>query len=118
MVSAQRREESQVGDADVLGFIHHGKIEGPVFASGKYTPVASHTINTEDSREHIKPAYFNTGCCCYNDGDITGIEIAEGYIRLIKWFMENGISRRAVLEEKLLAELVIDLELAEPGKWE
>ena len=27
------------------------------------------------------PNYFNTGCCCYNDGDITGIEIEAGYIR-------------------------------------
>lgn len=89
-----------------------GHTHKPVFASGKYTPIASHTINTEDARGTIKPAYFNTGCCCYNDGDITGIEIAEGYIRLIKWFMDNGISRRAVLEEKLLSELVIDLEKA------
>lgn len=32
-----------------------------------------------------KPCYFNTGCCCYADGDITGIEIAEGQIRLIRW---------------------------------
>jgi hypothetical protein len=31
------------------------------------------------------PCYFNTGCSCYPDGDITGIEIAEGEIRLIRW---------------------------------
>lgn len=31
------------------------------------------------------PNYFNSGCCCFQDGDITGIEIAEGQIRLIKW---------------------------------
>ncbi len=33
---------------------------------------------------HLKPSYFNTGCCCFTDGDITGIEIEEGEIRLIK----------------------------------
>lgn len=27
----------------------------------------------------IVPTYFNTGCCCYSDGDITGIELEEGY---------------------------------------
>jgi len=32
-----------------------------------------------------KPCYFNTGCCCYRDGDITGIEIANGKIRLVRW---------------------------------
>ena len=32
-----------------------------------------------------KPFYFNTGCCSFADGDITGIEIADGEIRLVKW---------------------------------
>ena len=33
----------------------------------------------------FKPNYFNSGCCCFSDGDITGIEIENGCIRLIKW---------------------------------
>jgi UDP-2,3-diacylglucosamine pyrophosphatase LpxH len=32
-----------------------------------------------------RPAYFNTGCCCFKDGQITGIEIAGDRIRLIRW---------------------------------
>jgi UDP-2,3-diacylglucosamine pyrophosphatase LpxH len=32
-----------------------------------------------------KPCYFNAGCCCYPDGDITGIELASGEIRLVRW---------------------------------
>ncbi|NSL86844.1 metallophosphoesterase [Chitinophaga sp. Mgbs1] len=48
------------------------------------------------------PTYFNTGCCCFNDGDITGIEIADGYIRLIKWSGKNGDFQRKVLEESPL----------------
>lgn len=32
-----------------------------------------------------KPCYFNTGCCSFGDGDITGLEIAAGEIRLIRW---------------------------------
>ena len=31
------------------------------------------------------PCYFNTGCCSFGDGDITGIEIRDGEIRLIRW---------------------------------
>lgn len=52
------------------------------------------------------PSYFNTGCCCFFDGDITGIEIENGYIRLIKWKRNNGKSERMVLEEKPLSELI------------
>jgi hypothetical protein len=48
---------------------------------------------------NMKPSYFNTGCCCFSDGDITGIEIEGGYIRLIKWSAGNG---RQVLEEEAL----------------
>ncbi|RYY33853.1 MAG: metallophosphoesterase [Sphingobacteriaceae bacterium] len=52
------------------------------------------------------PTYFNTGCCCFNDGDITGIEIEGNCIRLIKWeYNSNGESKRFVLEEAKLETL-------------
>ena len=31
------------------------------------------------------PCYFNTGCCSFPDGDITGLELADGKIRLVRW---------------------------------
>jgi predicted phosphodiesterase len=50
--------------------------------------------------------YFNSGCCCFDDGDITGIEIAEGCIRLIKWtYKKEKESKRIVLEESKLEDL-------------
>lgn len=54
----------------------------------------------------LKPTYFNTGCCCYNDGDITGIEIEEDCIRLIKWHSKEGAPKRMILEEAAFAELL------------
>jgi predicted phosphodiesterase len=54
----------------------------------------------------MKPFYFNSGCCCYSDGDITGIEIADGYIRLIKWELVDERPQRVVLEERRLEELM------------
>ncbi len=48
----------------------------------------------------VVPCYFNSGCCCFNDGDITGIEIADGYMRLVKWK-----TTREVLEEIRLTDL-------------
>jgi predicted phosphodiesterase len=44
---------------------------------------------------NMRPTYFNTGCCCFSDGDITGIEIIDGNIQLIKWSIRKG---REVLE--------------------
>ena len=57
----------------------------------------------------MKPGYFNSGCCCYVDGDITGIEIAGAAIRLIKWTMKDESPQREVLEEIALEELVKQL---------
>ena len=54
-----------------------------------------------------RPGYFNSGCCCFDDGTITGIEISGGMIRLIKWFYNaETIPERKVLEELALSDLV------------
>ena len=73
-----------------------GHTHKPVFASGKYTGTAVHKINTAKPVEEVKPCYFNTGCCCFSDGDITGIEISGGFIRLVKWCMDHEIPTRKV----------------------
>ena len=46
---------------------------------------------------------------CFIDGDITGIEIENGFIRLIKWKKHDDISQREVLEEISLQELATAL---------
>lgn len=68
----------------------------------EFTAVASDYMN-------MKPSYFNSGCCCFSDGDITGIEIADGYIKLIKWFLKDGKPERHLLEEMLLEDLAAKL---------
>jgi len=57
----------------------------------------------------MKPGYFNSGCCCFVDGDITGIEIADATIRLIKWTTKDESPKREVLEEIRLEELAKSL---------
>lgn len=54
----------------------------------------------------MKSSYFNSGCCCYSDGDITGIEIAEEEIRLIKWKVKDGKAQRTILEHSRLLSVV------------
>jgi predicted phosphodiesterase len=57
------------------------------------------------SFDKMKPTYFNSGCCCFDDGTITGIEICDGFIRLIKWSLTNGKPEREVAEEETLQSL-------------
>jgi UDP-2,3-diacylglucosamine pyrophosphatase LpxH len=66
---------------------------------------------TAVSKDYFKmrSTYFNSGCCCFVDGDITGIEMADGFIRLIKWEKVAERSERIVLEERSLSELINEL---------
>jgi len=58
------------------------------------------------------PSYFNSGCCCFSDGDITGIEIEDGFIRLVKWKSGGDKVIRVVLEESPLAYILDQLPVA------
>jgi len=51
------------------------------------------------------PCYFNTGCCSFEDGDITGIEISAGEIRLVRWPDDDGNPRSKVLESSRLEDI-------------
>jgi UDP-2,3-diacylglucosamine pyrophosphatase LpxH len=55
--------------------------------------------------------YFNTGCCSFIDGKITGIELFEGQMRLIRWPNGSRNPRRhqlapAIDEEVLLRDIL------------
>jgi UDP-2,3-diacylglucosamine pyrophosphatase LpxH len=68
----------------------------------KYPPCTD-TIKT-------RPSYFNTGCCRFEDGDITGIELFDGQIRLIKWTKKGDEFVRQNLEETPLSEVFFFLD--------
>jgi len=72
----------------------------------KITALHIHKDTQPDFNGYLD-TYFNSGCCCFNDGDITGIEIADGCIRLIKWSYNKKESVRQVLEESKLEDLKI-----------
>lgn len=87
-----------------------GHTHSPVFASGKYYKHPNNKIPQHENEALVTPSYYNTGCCCFNDGDITGIEISDGCIRLVKWFDVKQLSQRKVLEEIPFEALVNDLQ--------
>lgn len=53
-----------------------------------------------------KPCYFNTGCCSFSDGDITGIEISDGQIRLVRLPTKEHEPIPQVLETDFLTDVL------------
>jgi hypothetical protein len=51
------------------------------------------------------PCYFNSGCCCFADGDVTGIEIADERIRLVRWLDDEQQPVRKVLARDYLRDV-------------
>jgi UDP-2,3-diacylglucosamine pyrophosphatase LpxH len=52
------------------------------------------------------PCYFNTGCCSFGDGDVTGIEIVDGLIRLVRWPDDEGEPVSKLLVEENLTKVL------------
>lgn len=73
------------------------------------TEIAARRMNYTDVSDDylgLKPCYFNSGCCCFDNGSITGIEISEGVLRLIQWKGKKDGPERIILEEAPLDELL------------
>jgi len=51
-----------------------------------------------------EPAYFNTGCCII-PGRITGIELQDGQLSLVKWTCEGRLERTRLAGPRALASL-------------
>jgi UDP-2,3-diacylglucosamine pyrophosphatase LpxH len=79
------------------------------------------------------PCYFNTGCCSFPDGDITGLEIADGELRLVRWPVNLGELRdegdqaapggtidaeRRILATQPLTDLLDTVSSPRPGPTE
>jgi hypothetical protein len=55
--------------------------------------------------EFKKPSYFNTGCCAFLDGDVTGLEFSEGEIRLVRWPDDEDFPKPKVLARAKLRDV-------------
>ena len=63
------------------------------------------------------PCYFNTGCCSFGDGSVSGLEIVDGKIRLVSWPWPwgKGTPVRVTLDEADLGEVFDSLPGAAPA---
>lgn len=51
------------------------------------------------------PCYFNTGCCAFGDGDITGLEIRDNTIVLVRWPADPQVDRQPLTKPMALEEV-------------
>lgn len=58
------------------------------------------------------PCYFNTGCCSFPDGDITGLEIVNGEISLVRWPDDEDEPHRRPLGTKKLRDVFGEVDAA------
>jgi hypothetical protein len=65
------------------------------------------------ARAQEQPCYFNAGCCSFSDGSLTGIEIAGGIIRLVRWSGPKGSVRHEVLASAKLKQVLRDVAPAQ-----
>ena len=80
-----------------------------LIAGHTHRPVWAGRTKEAQAQPGSLPAYFNTGCCKFADGDITGMEIQDGALRLIRWKTTAGVSFRTVLQEAPLRALFAQL---------
>lgn len=55
--------------------------------------------------ERDRLCYFNAGCGCFSNGDVTGIELVDGDVRLIRWGVDTVDPEDRVLETLPLADV-------------
>lgn len=60
-------------------------------------------------------SYFNGGCCSFADGDITGLEFADGEVRLVRWPGDKMHPAPEILLRRPLREVFSSLAQAEPS---
>jgi hypothetical protein len=86
---------------------------GPLFKRPRFYRDRSNPVRTRREREDNSdlpeddpPYYFNTGCCSFGDGDVTGLELSSGQIRLVRWLSDTGQARPKELTERDLPEML------------
>ena len=52
-----------------------------------------------------RSGFFNSGCCAFSDGDITGIEIEHDEIRLVRWPDDFGAPAKKILSSGKLSAI-------------
>ena len=101
VLSSKRKELEGSVDQDARHKIEHEIAE--LCSELEWVLAKSDDVETRFDKD-LKPCYFNTGCCSFSDGDITGIEIEQDTIRLVRWPDDDGAPKKKDLVESKLSE--------------
>lgn len=80
-----------------------------IYKAGIEKKIHEYQPGMDNGNNRVKPSYYNTGCCCYSDGDITGIEIADGFIRLVRWSNKTGNALRDIKQQSRLEDIAASI---------
>ena len=109
-VDLPSENEGLRGDHDLLMYNWASAQEKMMLIAGHtHKPVWAGRTKEQQGEPGSLPAYFNTGCCKFSDGDITGMEIEDGMLRLIRWKTTPTGPLRTVLQEARLRDLFAQL---------
>lgn len=79
------------------------------FARAAWELVAAKLRRSEkyEPPELKRSSYFNTGCCSFGDGDVTGLDFSDGKVHLVRWLDNSGDPRPEVLKERDLEPVLL-----------
>ena len=102
LIAEELEDATGDGVAPLRAELEHAK------ATRRDRNAASLTVNP--------PCYFNTGCCSFPDGDVTGLEIDGGKIRLVRWPDDGEEPNRRPLGAKSLRKVFGEVRGARPDQ--
>lgn len=109
-VDLPSQDDSLRGEHDLIMYNWASRQEKMMLIVGHtHRPVWAGRTKEQQHEPGSLPAYFNTGCCRFSDGDITGMEIVAGILRLVRWKTVSGVTERKVLQEAPLKALFAQL---------
>ena len=109
-VDLPSQDEALRGEHDLIMYNWAERQEKMMLIVGHtHKPVWAGRTKEQQHEPGSRPAYFNTGCCKFADGDITGMEIEGGQLRLVRWKTTAGVPMRSVLQEAPLKDMFATL---------
>jgi len=92
-----------------------GHTHKPVFLPALRTSELEREMAGLERAADGPPCYFNSGCCCFDDGGCTGVEIADGKIRLVRWSDDEGRPQKRVIRSAPLADVLPPYRSSSPA---
>ena len=82
----------------------------------EWTRAEEHRVGLQAPTPLERPCYFNSGCCSYGDGDVTGLVLDGDRMRLVRWIRGEDDIAPLELEPASLTEVFRAVAGGAPGR--